>query len=323
MGDTGGSIQREDLMHHNHHTPTTAKTTMMRELLHSRSLGFLMEAHNGLSARIVEDVGFPGIWASGFSISTALGVRDSNEVSAGEVLDTVAYMADATRIPIMVDGDTGYGNFNNARRFVRQLCRLGVAGVCIEDKLFPKTNSFIGDRQPLADTDEFRGKIAACKDSQTDDDFCVIARVEALVSGFSLAEALGRAEAYRQAGADAVFIHSKRKDGKEVLAFAREWGRRSPLVITPTTYHRSVGVDTFERAGVSTLIWANQNMRASMRAMREVSEEVFKKRRVSDVEQDLVPVQEVFDFLDYGELDDASRRYLPADPAPASRRDAS
>ncbi|WP_206502818.1 phosphoenolpyruvate mutase [Streptomyces chrestomyceticus] len=310
-------------MHNHHHTPTPSKAAMMRELLRSRSLSFLMEAHNGLSARIVEDVGFSGIWASGFSISTALGVRDSNEVSAGEVLDTVAYMADATRIPIMVDGDTGYGNFNNARRFVRQLCRLEVAAVCIEDKLFPKTNSFIGEHQPLADTNEFCGKITACKDSQTDDDFCVIARVEALVSGFPLAEALGRAEAYRQAGADAIFIHSKRKDGKEVLAFAKEWGRRCPLVITPTTYHRAVGVDAFEKAGISTLIWSNQNMRASMRAMREVCEEVFRNRRVSDVEPVLAPVQEVFDFLDYDELDDASRRYLPAEPDPASRRNAS
>ncbi|WP_063762967.1 phosphoenolpyruvate mutase [Streptomyces rimosus] len=316
---------RNDNHHSDHHDNQAAasKAAMMRALLLSPSLGFLMEAHNGLSARIVEDVGFSGIWASGFSISTALGVRDSNEVSAGEVLDTVAYMADATHIPIMVDGDTGYGNFNNARRFVRQLCRLGVAAVCIEDKLFPKTNSFLGECQPLADTDEFCGKITACKDSQTDDDFCVVARVEALVSGYSLGEALDRAEAYRRAGADAVFIHSKRKDGKEVLAFAKEWGRRCPLVITPTTYHRAVGVDSFERAGISTLIWANQNMRASMHAMREVCEEVFRNRRVSDVEQALVPVKEVFDFLDYDELDDASRRYLPAEPTRAPRRNAS
>ncbi|MFE7122014.1 isocitrate lyase/phosphoenolpyruvate mutase family protein, partial [Streptomyces sp. NPDC057654] len=204
---------------------SASRSARMRKLLDSPGLSFLMEAHNGLSARIVQDVGFGGIWASGFSISTALGVRDSNEISASEVLDTVGYMADATTIPIMVDGDTGYGNFNNARRFVRQLCRLDVSAVCIEDKLFPKTNSFIGDEQPLADVGEFCGKIAACKDSQTDGDFCVIARVEALVSGRGLAEALDRGEAYRRAGADAVFIHSKRKDGKEVLAFAAEWAR--------------------------------------------------------------------------------------------------
>ncbi|KOG86962.1 phosphoenolpyruvate mutase [Streptomyces varsoviensis] len=292
-------------------TSAASKSARMRKLLDSPGLSFLMEAHNGLSARIVQDVGFAGIWASGFSISTALGVRDSNEISAGEVLDAVGYMADATTIPIMVDGDTGYGNFNNARRFVRQLCRLDVSAVCIEDKLFPKTNSFIGDEQPLADVDEFCGKIAACKDSQTDGDFSVIARVEALVSGRGLAEALDRGEAYRRAGADAVFIHSKSKDGKEILAFAEEWARRCPLVITPTTYH-AVGVEAFERAGVSTLIWANQNMRASVQAMRDVSRAVFENNRLSDVEPALAPVKEIFDFLDYAELDEAGRRYLPA-----------
>ncbi|GAV39912.1 phosphoenolpyruvate mutase [Streptomyces acidiscabies] len=299
------------------HITSVSKSALLRKLLDEPELSFLMEAHNGLSARIVEDVGFGGIWASGFSISTALGVRDSNEVSAHEVLETVGYMSDATRIPIMVDGDTGYGNFNNARRFVRQLGRLGVAGVCLEDKLFPKTNSFIGECQPLADTAEFAGKIAACKDSQNDDDFCVVARVEALVCGHGPAEALERAEAYRKAGADAVFIHSKRKDGREILDFAREWASRCPLVITPTTYHRAVGIDTFERAGISTLIWANQNMRASMHAMREVCEEVFRTRRVTGVEPQLVPVQEVFDFMGYDELDDASQRYLPVNGRPA------
>lgn len=291
-------------------TTQVSRNALMRELLDAPELSFLMEAHNGVSARIVEDTGFSGIWASGFSIATALGVRDSNEVSANEVLDTVGYMVEATTVPIMVDGDTGYGNFNNARRFVRQLCRLGVSAVCIEDKLFPKTNSFIGDGQPLADVDEFCGKIAACKDSQTDEDFSVVARVEALISGRGLGEALDRAESYRNAGADAVFIHSKQKDGREILAFAEEWARRCPLVITPTTYH-AVGADAFERAGISTLIWANQNMRASVRAMREVSQAVFATRRIIDVEAELAPVQEIFDFLDYEELDDASRRYLP------------
>lgn len=287
------------------------RTAQLRALLNEPGLSFLMEAHNGLSARIVEDTGFSGIWASGFSISTALGVRDSNEVSAHEVLETVGYMADATRIPIMVDGDTGYGNFNNARRFVRGLGRLGVAGVCLEDKLFPKTNSFIGDHQLLADPAEFCGKLTACKDSQTDDDFCVVARVEALVAGRGVPEALERAEAYRRAGADAVFIHSKRTDGQEILAFAEEWARRCPLVITPTTYHRAVGVDSLEHHGVSTLIWANQNMRACVHAMREVCGEVFRSRGVTGVEPRLASVQEVFTFMGYDELDAANRRYLP------------
>ena len=135
------------------HTPGAAQSLTragaLRAALQSPDLAFLMEAHNGLSARIVEEAGFKGIWASGLSMSAALGVRDSNEASWTQVLEVLEFMADATSIPILVDGDTGYGNFNNVRRLVKKLCQRNVAGVCIEDKLFPKTNSFIGDGQPL------------------------------------------------------------------------------------------------------------------------------------------------------------------------------
>ena len=127
-----------------------------------------MEAHNGLSARIVQETGFKGIWASGLSISAALGVRDNNEASWTQVLEVVEFMSDATNVPILLDGDTGFGNFNNVRRLVKKLEQRGIAAVCIEDKLFPKTNSFInGDRQPLADMDEFCGKVKAVKDAQS------------------------------------------------------------------------------------------------------------------------------------------------------------
>ena len=114
------------------------------------------------------------------------------------MLDVLEYMADATTLPILVDGDTGHGNFNNVRRFVSKLGERGIAGVCIEDKLFPKTNSFIGEAQPLADIEEFCGRIKAGKDSQVDDDFVLVARVEALISGWPMEEALRRAEAYHR-----------------------------------------------------------------------------------------------------------------------------
>src|SRR5512132_2314306 len=151
------------------------KTTQLRAMLQSPELEFIIEAHNGLSARIAEEAGFRGIWASGLSISAALGVRDNNEASWTQVLEVVEFMSDATRIPILLDGDTGYGNFNNMRRLVKKLEQRGVAAVCIEDKLFPKTNSFIeSERQPLATIDEFTGKIKAVKDAQTDADFCLV-----------------------------------------------------------------------------------------------------------------------------------------------------
>ena len=193
-----------------------------------------MEAHNGLSAKIVEEAGFEGIWASGLSMSAALGVRDSNEASWTQVLEMLEFMADATSVPILVDGDTGYGNFNNVRRLVKKLCQRGIAGVCIEDKLFPKTNSFIGENQPLADVDEFCGRIKAGKDSQSDDDFQIVARIEALIAGWGMDEALRRAEAYpagrRRRGADPLEEGERRRDrrrsatpGGSVRAILRRW----------------------------------------------------------------------------------------------------
>ena len=148
-----------------HQTPdaqaqTPSKARRLRAMLTSPALEFLMEAHNGLSAKIVEEAGFKGIWASGLSMSAALGVRDSNEASWTQVMEVLEFMSDATTVPILVDGDTGWGNFNNMRRAVVKLCQRGIAGICIEDKLFPKTNSFIGEGQFLAAIDEFCGKEA-------------------------------------------------------------------------------------------------------------------------------------------------------------------
>src|SRR6266498_5168995 len=147
-------------------TPSTTrkigKTQQFKRLLQSKRLEFLMEAHNALSARIVEEAGFRGIWASGLSISASLGLRDNNEASWTQVLEVVEFMADAATIPILLDADTGYGNFNNVRRLVRKLEQRGVAGMCIEDKLFPKSNSFReGKAQPMAAMEEFIGKIKA------------------------------------------------------------------------------------------------------------------------------------------------------------------
>ena len=132
--------------------------------LESENLSFLMEAHNGLSAKIAEEAGFSGIWASGLSISAALGVRDNNELSWTQVLDNVELMADATSIPILLDGDTGYGNFNNFRRLVIKLQQRGIAGACLEDKVFPQANSFVRQRQSPPDVDELCGKIRLASD---------------------------------------------------------------------------------------------------------------------------------------------------------------
>jgi len=289
-----------------------SKSARLRALLEGPELGFLMEAHDGLSAKIAEEAGFEAIWASGLSMSAALGVRDSNEASWTQVLEVLEFMADATGIPILMDGDTGYGNFNNVRRLVAKLCQRGIAGACIEDKLFPKTNSFIGDGQPLADMEEFCGKIKAGKDSQTDPDFVLVARVEALISGWGLDEALKRAHAYRDAGANAVLIHSKLSSANEIMSFMREWDDSCPVVIVPTTYY-GTPTDQFRAAGVNAVIWANHSVRASISAMREAARKIHDEESVVDLEDRIATVKDIFQLAGNDELKDAEDRYLPTD----------
>ncbi len=287
-----------------------SKCAQLRGLLESPQLEFIMEAHNGISARIVEEAGFKGIWASGLALSAQYGVRDNNEASWTQVVEMLEFMSDVTQIPILLDGDTGYGNFNNMRRLVRKLEQRGIAGVCIEDKLFPKTNSFInGSRQPLAESDEFCGKIKAGKDSQTDPDFCIVARVEALIAGWDLSEAMRRAEAYHAAGADAILIHSKLSRPDQVLAFAKEWAGRSPLVIVPTKYY-STPADVFRGAGIGLVIWANHMIRAAVTSMQAIAREIRANETLVNIEDDIAPVKEIFRLQGADELLEAEKRYF-------------
>ncbi len=287
------------------------KTRQFRNLLLSEQLEFLCEAHNGLSAKIVEEAGFPGIWASGLSISAQFGVRDNNEASWTQVLEDLEFMSDATRIPILLDGDTGYGNFNNMQRLIRKLEQRHIAAVCIEDKLFPKTNSFLkGDAQPMADMQEFCGKIKAGKDAQSDPDFCLIARVEAFICGWGLTEALRRAEAYHQAGADGILIHSALSVPDEILAFKREWGNRCPVVIVPTKYY-STPTDVFRQQGFSMVIWANHMLRAAVATMQKTARALKQSENLLSIEDKVAPVSEIFRLQNAAELLEAEERYLP------------
>ncbi len=297
---------------------TASRSARLRQMLLSNALEFIMEAHNGLSARIVREAGFKAIWGSGLAISAQYGVRDNNEASWTQVVDTLEFMADASDLPILLDGDTGYGNFNNVRRLVRKLEQRGIAGVCIEDKQFPKTNSFIdGERQPLAEIDEFCGKIKAGKDSQTDDNFSIVARVEALIAGWGMDEALRRAEAYRQAGADAILIHSKLSRPDEILAFAREWAGRAPLVIVPTKYY-STPTDVFRKAGISMVIWANHLIRVAASSMQAVAREIHDSETLVNVEDRIASVNEIFRLQDAAEYSAAEKMYLSGSQAPGA-----
>ena len=287
------------------------RTTRFRRLLTSPELEFLLEAHNGISARIGEEAGFKGLWAGGLCMSAQYGVRDSNEASWTQVLEMLEFMADATTLPILLDGDTGYGNFNNVRRLVRKLEQRGIAAVCIEDKLYPKTNSFIdGEKQQLADIDEFCSRIKAGKDAQRDDDFAIITRVEAFIAGWGLGEALKRAEAYHAAGSDGILIHSALATPKEVLAFKKEWADRSPVVIVPTKYY-ATPTDVFREAGFSIAIWANHLLRAAIPAMQAAAATLAREQNLQSIEDRVAPVKEIFRLQGASELQEAEDRYLP------------
>jgi phosphoenolpyruvate phosphomutase len=238
-------------------------------------------------------------------------VRDNNEASWTQVLETIEFMSDAASIPILLDGDTGYGNFNNMQRLVRKLEQRKIAAVCIEDKLFPKTNSFIkGDAQPMADMHEFCGKIKAGKDAQSDPDFSIIARVEAFICGWGLAEALRRAEAYRQAGADGILIHSALAVPDEILAFKQEWGNRCPVIIVPTKYY-ATPTDVFRQHGFSIVIWANHLLRSSVSAMQKTARTLKEQEHLLSIEDKVAPVSEIFRLQNAAELQEAEERYLP------------
>ena len=286
------------------------KTTALKRLLRSPRLEFLLEAHNGLSAKIVEEAGFPAIWASGLTLSASLGVRDNNETTWTQVLEALEFMSDATSIPILMDGDTGHGNFNTFRRLVTKLDQRGVAGICIEDKLFPKTNSFLRSAaQPLADTDEFCGKIKAGRDACGDDDFVIVARTEALIAGHPLAEALRRAEAYRLAGANAVVIHSKEARPDLVFAFLQEWANRLPVVLIPTKYY-ATPTEAFRTRGVSAVIWANHLLRGALTTMQQLAGRLRREESLVGVEDHVAPLSEVFRLQGDAELEAAEKRYL-------------
>ncbi len=286
------------------------RSARLRQLLLSSQTTVLMEAHNGLTAKLVEEAGFPAVWGSGLSISAALGVRDRNEASWTQVLEVLEFMADATELPILADGDTGYGDFNNVRRLVIKLEQRQVAGVCIEDKIFPKSNSFLdGERRHLADAGEFCGRIRAAKDSQRSADFVVVARTEAIVLGLGVTAALERAAAYAESGADAILAHCKSRDGGEVLDFMARWDRPVPVVIVPTMYP-SIPLPVFEEAGVTNFIFANQGLRTVITALQENLEILHRTRDLMSIEGRIAPVAEVFRLQDVEEVKAAEGRYL-------------
>src|SRR3954470_16525767 len=224
------------------------RSAALRRLFSSPGAIVVGGAHDGLSARLVEEAGFHGVWASGFEISASYGVPDASSLTMTETLAAARTMAEAASIPVIADCDTGFGNAINAIRTVDAFRAAGCAGLCIEDNVYPKRCSFYpGVKRQLAAADEQVLKIKACLDAAARE-FVIIARTEALIAGWGMDEALRRARAYADAGADAVLIHSSQSTVGEVARFADEWDRLTPLVCVPTTYSGAT-VDELARIG--------------------------------------------------------------------------
>ena len=286
------------------------KSSRLRELIYSKKCEVALGVHDAFSAKIAEQEGAHCLWASGLGISASMGLRDSNEASWTDVLRAVELMNDAVEIPVLMDADTGFGNFNNVRLLVKRAERLGIAGICLEDKLFPKTNSYInGDKQKLADIEEFCGKIRAAKDSQSDEKFVVVARIEAFIAGYGLGEALKRAEAYRKAGADAILCHSKREDAEDISNFMAEWGRRLPVICVPTTYMKTTK-EEFRLWGLGMVIYANQILRSTIESIRLTSVSLVQNNDLSELESNIPPLKQVFDLQNVDELKTAEKKYM-------------
>src|SRR5918996_4035106 len=268
--------------------------TKLRALLQRPGIIKAVGAHDALSAKLIQLAGFDAIWASGFAISASLKcIPDASFITSSEQLEVERNIAEAVGIPIIADCDTGYGNALNVMRTVNDQERAGVAAICIEDNVYPKRCSFYaGVRRELIAIEEHCGKIKAAKAAQTVPDFVVIARTEALIAGWGQDEALKRAEAYAQAGADAVLIHSKSPTFDELKAVAKGWSGRVPLVVVPTIFD-GVTAAELEDAGFKIVIYANQMVRAGIKAMREALNIIKRDTRPGSVNDRIVKLRDV------------------------------
>jgi len=286
--------------------------TKLRALMKRPGIVKAVGAHDALSAKLIQEAGFDAVWASGFGISASLKcIPDASFITLTEQLDIERNMAEAVSIPIIADCDTGYGNALNVMRAVLDHERAGIAAICIEDNVFPKRCSFYaGVRRELISVEEHCGKIRAAKATQTVPDFMVIARTEALIAGWGRDEALKRAEAYAAAGADAVLIHSKSPTFDELRSVAGSWSGAVPLVVVPTIFD-GVTAAELEEAGFKIVIYANQVIRAGIKAMRDALTTIKEDTRPGAVNDRIVKLKEVYDLVGVTQMEEDERRFLP------------
>jgi phosphonopyruvate hydrolase len=269
-----------------------AKVSALRAKLDVGRPALAMAAHNPIAAKLAAEAGFDAIWGSGFELSASYAVPDANILSMGTHLDMMRAIGEVQSAPLIADIDTGFGNAVNVSYLVPRYAAAGVAAIVMEDKTFPKDSSLRpGGRQALVPVAEFQGKIEAAKASSG---VLVIARTEALIADLGQDEALRRGQAYAEAGADAVLIHSKQKAPDEILAFCRAWPGRVPLVLVPTSYPQLSFAEVAALGKVGLIICGNHAIRAAVAAMRSTFQRILADGGISGVEHDIASVAEVF-----------------------------
>lgn len=270
-----------------------------------------MAAHNPLSARLAERAGFDAIWGSGFELSASYGVPDASLLSMSVHLEMTRAIAAAVSIPLIADIDTGFGNAVNVSYVVPQFEAAGASAIVMEDKTFPKDTSLRAEgRQELVRVEEFQGKVAAACAARADAGFTVIARVEALIAGLGQAEAMRRACAYVEAGADAILIHSKQQTPDEILEFVRAWKGSVPLVLVPTAYPQLTERDIAALGKVGLVIYGNHAIRAAVGAMQSVFAQIRRDGGIAAVDATLPSVKEIIELQGDAHMRELESSYL-------------
>ncbi len=271
-----------------------SKSEVLRKDLESKSILKVGGAFDALSAKLVEINAFDAIWAGSFAISATHALPDASILTMTEFLNAATNMEASCHIPIIADCDTGFGGPSNVNHMIKKYEKSGIAAVCIEDKTFPKQNSFLEDgKQELLPEKEFVAKIIAAKEAQENPNFMLIARTEALISGMGMKEAIKRANAYEKAGADAILIHSKQDSPEEVFEFSESWGGTLPLVVVPTSFP-TVKIDELISHKIKMIIYANQTLRATHAIISKVLGQLKNSTSINDISVDMTSMQEIF-----------------------------
>ena len=292
-------------------TQEPSPARVLRDKMASAGLVRIMATHSPLSARLAEEAGFDGLWASGFELSALYGLADVSLISMTQHLDMVRAIAEQTCLPLVADLDTGFGNAVNVIHAVEQYQRAGAAAVVIEDKTFPKVTSLAADtRQELLRIAEFQGKVEAAVAARRDSDFLIIARTEALIAGLSEAEALTRAAAYAEAGADMILVHSKQKTPDEIESFVKAWSGKLPIAIVPTSYPQLNETRIRALGKIAMVIYGNHAIRAAVTAMQDVFARIIADGGIHNVDKDMVPVDEIFRLQRMDQIKAAERKFL-------------